>query len=105
VFQAGFAAARPIGPAFGKWLVPHVLTYEMTKLNWASEPQPLSTAFVDISGPYLETKLESVRRYESQFRPSPHIRSLESVSALACIRGKEIGAEHAEAYGVLRTVM
>jgi N-acetylglucosamine malate deacetylase 1 len=105
VFQAGFAAARPISPRFGKHLVPHVLTYEMTKLQWSAEPQPRSAAFVDISGAPLAAKLEGVRRYASQLRPSPHIRSLESVTALASIRGKEIGVEHAEAFGVLRTVL
>ena len=36
-------------------------------------------------------------------RPSPHIRSLESVKALATIRGAEIGVEYAEAFGVVRT--
>jgi hypothetical protein len=30
---------------------------------------------------------------------------LESVSALASIRGKEIGVGYAEAFGVLRTVI
>ncbi|MDQ3640834.1 MAG: PIG-L family deacetylase [Actinomycetota bacterium] len=103
-FQAGFAAARPIAPVFGKWLVPHVLTYEMTKIQWAWEPLPRSSAFVDITD-HLGTKLEGVRRYASQLRPTPHIRSLESVTALASIRGKEIGVEYAEAFGVLRTVL
>jgi N-acetylglucosamine malate deacetylase 1 len=105
VFEAGFAAARPIAPVFGKHLVPHVLTYEMTKLQWSAGPQPRMTAFADISGPPLAGKLEAVRRYESQLRPSPHIRSLESVTALASIRGKEVGVDHAEAFGVLRTLL
>ena len=104
VFQTAFAAARPIAEVFGKHLVPHVFTYEMTKINWASEPLPRPVAYCDISA-YLSTKLEAVKRYETQFRPSPHIRSLESVSALASIRGKEIGIESAEAFGVLRTVI
>lgn len=104
VFRAAFAAARPIAEVFGKWLVPHVLTYEMTKLNWAVEPLPRSVAYCDISG-YLDTKIESVRLYATQFRPNPHIRSPESVSALATIRGKEVGVEHAEAFGVLRTMI
>ncbi len=104
MFDAAFAAARPIPTAFGKWLVPHVLTYEMTKIQWAARPLPRSTAYVDISE-HLDTKLEGVRRYATQLRPDPHIRSLESVKALACVRGKEIGVPYAEAYGVLRTVL
>lgn len=105
LFDAAFAAARPIPTRFGKWLVPHVLTYEMTKIQWAAEPLPRSTAYVALEPAHLEAKLEGVRRYETQLRPDPHIRSLESVSALATIRGKEIGVEYAEAFGVLRTVL
>ena len=103
VFNAGFAAARPIPEAFGKWLTPHVLTYEMTKLNWAAASLPRPVAYCEITD-FLDKKQEALRRYVSQFRPSPHMRSPESVAALATIRGKEIGVEHAEAFGVLRTV-
>jgi len=102
-FQTAFAAARPIAEVFGKYLVPHVMTYEMTKLNWAAEPLPRPVAYCDISR-YLSVKFEAVKRYKTQLRPSPHIRSLESVGALASIRGKEIGVEYAEAFGVLRTI-
>ena len=101
-FRAAFAAARPIAEVFGKWLVPHVMTYEMTKINWASEPVPRPVAYCDITA-HLEVKQEAIRRYATQFRPSPHIRSPESVEALASIRGKEVGIEYAEAFGVLRT--
>ena len=104
VFQAGFAAARPIAQQFGKWLVPNVMTYEMTKIQWASTPLPRPVAFIDISD-HIEAKCEGIRRYATQFRPSPHIRSLESVTALASIRGKEVGVEYAEAFGVLRTII
>ncbi len=104
VFETAFAACRPIGRQFGKWLAPHVLTYEMTKLNWTPQPRTPPAAFVDITG-HLDEKIEALTRYETQFRPSPHMRSVESVTALASIRGKEIGVEYAEAFGVLRTVM
>jgi len=103
-FQTAFAAARPIAQVFGKWLVPHVFMYEMTKIQWAAEQLPRPAAYCDISA-HLGKKLEAVKRYATQFRPSPHIRSLESVSALASIRGKEIGVEYAEAFGVLRTMI
>jgi LmbE family N-acetylglucosaminyl deacetylase len=104
VFHAAHAAARPIAAQFGKHLVPHVLAYEMTKLQWASEPLPRFAAFCDITDT-LETKLEAVRRYKTMLRPSPHIRSLESVKALATIRGAEIGVRYAEAFAVLRTTL
>ena len=104
VFDAGVAAARPIARRFGKWLVPQVLTYEMAKLQWTASPLPRFAAFCDITG-VIETKLESIRRYETMLRPSPHIRSLEGVRALATIRGAEIGVEYAEAFGVLRTTL
>jgi LmbE family N-acetylglucosaminyl deacetylase len=104
VFTTAFAAARPIGPEFGKHLVPHVLTYEAPKLNWAAEPLPRSVAYCDITE-HLEAKLDGLRRYRTQLRPSPHIRSAESLTALATLRGAEIGVPHAEAFGVLRTLI
>lgn len=86
IFQTAFAAARRIAEVFGKWLVPHVFMYEMTKIQWAAEQLPRPAAYCDISA-HLSIKLEGVKRYATQFRSSPHIRSLESVSALASIRG------------------
>jgi LmbE family N-acetylglucosaminyl deacetylase len=104
VHDAGLAAARPIAKQFGKWLVPHVLSYEMAKIQWAGSPLPRFAAFCDVTE-VMEVKLDSVRRYKTMLRPSPHIRSLESVKALATIRGAEIGVEYAEAFGVLRTTL
>jgi len=104
VFSAAHAAARPIAAEFGHHLTPHVLAYEMTKIQWAAEPLPRFAAFTDITE-HIETKLESVRRYKTMLRPSPHIRSLESVRALATIRGAEIGVAYAEAFAVLRTTL
>lgn len=103
-FETAFAALRPIGEAFGKYLVPHVMTYEMAKINWAAEALPRPVSYCDISS-HLETKLEAMKRYATQFRPSPHIRSPEAISALANLRGKEIGVEYGEAFGILRTIM
>jgi LmbE family N-acetylglucosaminyl deacetylase len=104
VAHAAHAAARPIAQQFGKWLTPHVLAYEMTKLQWAAEPLPRFAAFTDITG-HIDTKLESIRRYKTMHRPSPHIRSEASVRALATIRGAEIGVTYAEAFQVLRATL
>ena len=104
VAHAAHAAARPIAQQFGKWLTPQILAYEMTKLQWAAEPLPRFAAFTDITE-HMETKLESIRRYTTMHRPSPHIRSEESVKALATIRGAEIGVTYAEAFTVLRATL
>jgi LmbE family N-acetylglucosaminyl deacetylase len=104
VFYAAHAAARPIAQQFGSFLVPNILAYEMTKIQWAADPLPRFGAFTDITE-HIETKLESVRRYKTMLRPSPHIRSLESVKALATIRGAEIGVRYAEAFALLRTTL
>jgi len=67
-------------------------------------PLPRFAAFCDITDVF-ETKLESIRRYETMLRPVPHIRSLEAVEGLATIRGAEIGVRYAEAFGVLRSTL
>jgi LmbE family N-acetylglucosaminyl deacetylase len=103
-FETAFAASRPVPEAFGKYMVPHILTCQMTKITWAVEALPRPVAYCDISS-YLEAKLDAMKCYATQFRPSPHVRSLEAISALALIRGKEIGIEYAEAFGILRTVI
>lgn len=102
VFDAGFAATRPIAKQFGKWLAPHVLTYEAAKMQWAASPLPRLPAFCDITD-VIDVKLEAIRRYRTQARPAPHMRSLENTRALAALRGAEIGVSYAEAFGVLRT--
>ena len=103
-FQTAVAALRPIAPVFGKWLVPEVLVYESPKIMWWVDSIPRPEAFVDISN-VLDRKLAAIDAYATQARPSPHIRSSESVTALACLRGKEIGVAHAEAFKVLRTIL
>lgn len=105
VFAAGFAAARPIPEQFGKRLVPHVLAYEMTKIQWAAEPLPRSTGYHELTEEELETKQQAIACYRTQFRVSPHIRSPESVTALAVVRGAEVGVRYAEAFQVLRTLI
>jgi N-acetylglucosamine malate deacetylase 1 len=105
VFLAGFAAARPIPEEFGKRLVPHVLAYEMTKIQWTSEPLPRFTGYHELTADELDTKQRAIAFYRTQFRPSPHIRSPESVEALAVVRGAEVGVRYAEAFQVLRTVV
>lgn len=51
----------------------------------------------------VEKKLEALGRYKSQVLPSPHPRALETVRALACVRGAEDGMEYAEGFRIMRS--
>ncbi len=100
VFDAAFAAARPIPENCGKFFTRRVATYESPKLAWMESPfKP--NLYRDITG-HLDRKLEALRAYRSQLREPPHVRSPENVAALARLRGSEFGVHHAEAFHVLR---
>lgn len=103
-FETAFAAARPISPKFGKWLIPAVLAYEQNKLNFAWQDLPKCPVYADISE-HIDRKIASIEAYETQLRPPPHVRSLDGVRALARIRGADIGVDYAEAFQVFRAVL
>ncbi len=103
-FETAFAAARPISPKFGKWLIPTVLAYEQNKLNFAWQDLPKCPVYTDISE-HIDQKIASIEAYGTQLRSPPHVRSLEGVRALARIRGADIGVDYAEAFQVFRAVL
>ena len=95
-FQAGFAACRPHLPS-EKPFVPIVLSADAPQLAWNVAPVQFSV-YVDISGPYLERKLQAHACHGSQLRPEPHHASLENIERLARLRGSEVAVEAAEAF-------
>ncbi|MGZ9063624.1 MAG: PIG-L deacetylase family protein [Allosphingosinicella sp.] len=103
-FETAFAAARPISPRFGKWLIPMVLAYEQNKLNFAWQDLPKCPVYLDISA-QIEKKIASIEAYATQLRPAPHVRSIDGVRALARIRGADIGVDYAEGFPVFRAVL
>ena len=65
--------------------------------------QFVPTRFVDI-GSTLERKLEAMAKYESELRPAPHPRSLESLRSRAAYWGQVIHRPYAEAFVVGREI-
>ena len=59
--------------------------------------------FINIAAT-LERKLDALRAYKAEMRDFPHARSLETVEALARLRGSTVGLVAAEAFTVLREV-
>jgi hypothetical protein len=96
VHDAVVTAARPVPGSS----VVEVLEFEiLSSTEWAfgfpSAFEP--DVFVDVSETF-NTKIEALKMYGPELRPSPHPRSIENVMALAKFRGSTIGVEATEAF-------
>lgn len=101
VLRAGLAATRPHDPA-ALHQAQAVLLYEYPPNSWCLPHERFQPNFyVDISD-CLERKIEAYRLYRSQAREGLHQNSTENIRSLALLRGREIGAQAAEAYQALR---
>lgn len=92
-----------------KWFrypsVKRVLTYETiseTEYGLNATDKPFSpNLFIDISQ-HLNLKLKLISTYKSEFKDHPFPRSIQSVRALALLRGSQMGVHYAEAFQILR---
>jgi LmbE family N-acetylglucosaminyl deacetylase len=103
-FQSAVVMCRPTGGHLPR----SVLAYEtISETNWNAAPVTpgfLPNTYIDISD-YLETKLEAFRAYASQVRPYPHERSIETMQAIAIMRGTTVHLRAAEAFIALRNII
>jgi LmbE family N-acetylglucosaminyl deacetylase len=101
VYEAGLTATRPGAPS-QKHTVPFVLTYDNTSLFWTGTEARFSPNFyVDITG-YLDVKIKAMRMHTSQVRESLYHGSPEGLELATRVRGREISAEAAEGFELLR---
>ncbi len=103
VFRAGLVAGRPVPGS----PVKNIYVYEtLSETDWApAMPHEafLPTRFVDITDT-LEDKIAAMGKYKAQLKPAPSARSLESLRALATLRGGTVGVLAAEAFMVMREI-
>ena len=103
VFDAGLVAARPVGGC----PVKRIYAYEtLSETEWAapfSSDVFIPTFFVDI-GNEIGDKMAAFSCFRSQLRTFPNPRSMESIEALAKIRGATAGLERAEAFMTIRVI-
>jgi LmbE family N-acetylglucosaminyl deacetylase len=103
VFTASLVACRPGCQGAPRKL----LCYEtLSETDWAppfGDDAFIPTVFFDISN-YLEIKLKAMACYRSQLKNPPHTRSLQSLEALARLRGGTVGLHAAEAFMLMREV-
>ena len=103
IFNAGLVASRPVKGQ----TVKGIFVYEtLSETEWAVPSNSdifIPTCFVNISDVF-SYKLEAMKCYKSQLRDFPNPRSLESIEALANLRGSTVGFTHAEAFMTIRII-
>jgi N-acetylglucosamine malate deacetylase 1 len=103
VFRSCLVAARPRSPDAPAL----VMAYEtLSETNWGAptvDPGFAPTCFIDISAT-LDRKLEAFAAFHSQVRAFPDERSLETIRALALLRGSTVYRPAAEAFHVIRDI-
>ncbi len=69
-----------------------------TEWNFRHDRQFRPNVYFDISGGFLEKKLQALELYRSEIRDFPHPRSRGYLEALATVRGGQAGFMEAEAF-------
>ena len=77
----------------------------LSETNFGLPANPfIPGVYVDISD-YLDLKLEAVSMYKNEIAKHPFPRSIDSIKALACLRGSEAGVRYAEAFRVIKMIV
>lgn len=86
--------------------VKKVLTMEIiSETNFALPEHTFSpNMFVDITE-YMEKKIKIAKLYETEIHPHPFPRSVESLYALATLRGVMAGVRYAESFRILKEIV
>ncbi len=96
-YEATLCACRPAQKGYPRELFCFE-TLSSTEWNFGRRNHAFfPNTFVDISQT-METKIDAMKCYVGEVRPYPHPRSLESIRALAMVRGSTINTEYAEAF-------
>jgi len=105
VFENVMSALKPFYTA--RHGEKRILSYEVLSSTDAAPPDTARTfaptIFSDITKT-IERKLEIMSLYETEVQPAPLPRSLETMRALARVRGATIGTEYAEGFMLIREV-
>ena len=104
-FEATMSALKPFNTA--RHGVHRVLSYETLSstdaMPAAAGQSFVPTVFNDITR-FIERKLEIMSLYATEVQAYPLPRALESIRALARLRGSTVGVEYAESFMLIREV-
>ena len=103
VFMSSMVAARPHQADYPRT----ILSYEtMSETNWNAPyltPAFVPNVFIGIED-HVDRKLEAMAMFASQVRQPPHERSIETLRALATLRGSTVHKMAAEGFVLVRHV-
>jgi LmbE family N-acetylglucosaminyl deacetylase len=104
IFLSSLVAARPVQSPYPRT----IMAYEtVSETNWNAPyvtPSFVPNVFIDIEAT-LDRKLEAASMFGSQIKNFPHERSIETLRALAIVRGTAVHLRAAEAFVLLRNVI
>ncbi len=103
MFEAAYTALRPSN----LHNVKNILCYEvLSSTEWAPNiyKQFNPDTFIDISN-FLKLKMKSIKAYEFEMRAPPHPRSNDVITALAMLRGSQVGVKYAESFMTIRKLI
>ena len=86
--------------------VKYVLTMEILSETNFGLPMDsfVPNVYVDISN-YMEMKVQAMSVYKNELGEHPFPRSMESIRALACLRGAEAGTRYAEGFRLIKAIV
>ena len=101
---ATHAALRPAETNV-KHFVQTVLSYEEPADEWTLQNLSKPNFFIQLNTQDINLKLSALKLYKSQLRKFPNPRSIESLKALAILRGSQASASFAEGFTVYRKII
>ena len=101
VFESTLVASRPGGDGRLRAVYASDAMYDWNAPYVTPSFEP--NVFVDVSA-YLEKKLEAMRAYEAQVKPSLPERSLEVLEALARMQGGPSGSRRPDPFMLVRSI-
>ena len=104
-FEAVITACRPLNEE----KVKTIITFETPSgTEWKASSDPrhfIPNFFISVSQNNLLAKIQGMESYEFEKRPFPHPRSSKALEILANRWGVAIGAELAEAFCIIRSIL
>lgn len=101
VAQAALTVFRPVSISQPM----RILSFpSLSSTHWLPGTQFNPNVFVSIEST-LETKLKALACYESEMRPFPHARSIETARAMATYYGGLVGRHAVEPFELLREIL